>query len=120
MPGTVVAWYDFLVYGTAAALVFGKLFFPTADPGVGTIASLGAYAVGFVARPLGGTVVRSRALQRHLHGLSNRRRAARRVHAGDCRGTGRPGRGDVAGIGVPGGVGDGQPDFGVGNAGNAE
>ncbi len=54
--GTVVEWYDFLVYGTAAALVFGKLFFPAADPAVGTIASLGAYGVGFVARPLGGAV----------------------------------------------------------------
>jgi MHS family shikimate/dehydroshikimate transporter-like MFS transporter len=54
--GTVVEWYDFLVYGTAAALVFGPLFFPTADPAVGTIASLGAYAVGFVARPLGGAL----------------------------------------------------------------
>jgi MHS family shikimate/dehydroshikimate transporter-like MFS transporter len=54
--GTVVEWYDFLVYGTAAALVFGKLFFPATDPAVGTIASLGAYAVGFIARPLGGAV----------------------------------------------------------------
>ncbi len=54
--GTVVEWYDFLVYGTAAALVFGKLFFPSADPAVGTIASFGAYAVGFVARPLGGAL----------------------------------------------------------------
>jgi MHS family shikimate/dehydroshikimate transporter-like MFS transporter len=54
--GTVVEWYDFLVYGTAAALVFGKLFFPATDPAVGTIASLGAYAVGFVARPLGGAI----------------------------------------------------------------
>ncbi len=54
--GTVVEWYDFIVYGTAAALVFGPLFFPSADPAVGTIASLGAYAVGFVARPLGGAL----------------------------------------------------------------
>ena len=54
--GTIVEWYDFIIYGTAAALVFGKLFFPTADPAVGAIASLGAYAVGFVARPLGGAV----------------------------------------------------------------
>jgi MHS family shikimate/dehydroshikimate transporter-like MFS transporter len=54
--GTVVEWYDFLVYGTAAALVFGKLFFPTTDPMVGTIASLGAYGVGFIARPLGGAL----------------------------------------------------------------
>lgn len=54
--GTVVEWYDFLIYGTAAALVFGKLFFPTLDPLAGTLASFGAYAVGFVARPLGGAV----------------------------------------------------------------
>ncbi|MDR4306795.1 MHS family MFS transporter [Chelatococcus sambhunathii] len=54
--GTVVEWYDFLIYGTAAALVFNKLFFPTMDPVAGTIAAFGAYAVGFVARPLGGAI----------------------------------------------------------------
>src|SRR5580704_4113902 len=54
--GTVVEWYDFLIYGTAAALVFNKLFFPTLDPLAGTLAAFGAYAVGFVARPLGGAV----------------------------------------------------------------
>src|SRR5271167_2510675 len=54
--GTVIEWYDFLIYGTAAALVFNKLFFPTLDPLAGTLASFGAYAVGFVARPLGGAV----------------------------------------------------------------
>jgi MFS transporter, MHS family, shikimate and dehydroshikimate transport protein len=54
--GTVIEWYDFLIYGTAAALVFNKLFFPTLDPLAGTLAALGAYAVGFVARPLGGAI----------------------------------------------------------------
>lgn len=54
--GTTVEWYDFLIYGTAAALVFNKLFFPNYDPLVGTLAAFGSYAVGFVARPLGGAV----------------------------------------------------------------
>ena len=54
--GTTVEWYDFLIYGTAAALVFNKLFFPSFDPVVGTIAAFGSYAVGFLARPLGGAV----------------------------------------------------------------
>jgi MFS transporter, MHS family, shikimate and dehydroshikimate transport protein len=54
--GTVIEWYDFLIYATAAALVFNKLFFPSFDPFVGTLASLGSYAVGFLARPLGGAL----------------------------------------------------------------
>jgi len=54
--GTMVEWYDFLLYGTAAALVFNKLFFPSFDPFVGTLAAFGSYAVGFVARPLGGAI----------------------------------------------------------------
>ncbi len=56
MIGTIIEWYDFLIYGTAAALVFNKLFFPSFDPATGTLAALGTYAVGFVARPLGGTL----------------------------------------------------------------
>ena len=52
--GTVIEWYDFLIYGTAAALVFNTLFFPKLDPATGTLASLGTFAVGFLARPLGG------------------------------------------------------------------
>src|ERR1700749_3272805 len=51
--GTIIEWYDFLVCGTAAALVFNKAFFPTIDPLDGTLAALGSYAVGFLARPLG-------------------------------------------------------------------
>lgn len=54
--GTIVEWYDFLIYGTAAALVFNKLFFPNVDPATGTLAALGSYAVGFLARPLGGAL----------------------------------------------------------------
>jgi MHS family shikimate/dehydroshikimate transporter-like MFS transporter len=54
--GTIIEWYDFLIYGTAAALVFNSQFFPTVDPLTGTLASLGSYAVGFLARPLGGAI----------------------------------------------------------------
>lgn len=54
--GTVIEWYDFLIYGTAAALVFNNLFFPKLDPLSGTLASLGTYAVGFFARPVGGVI----------------------------------------------------------------
>ncbi len=54
--GTTVEWYDFLIYGTAAALVFNRLFFPSFDPFVGTLAAFGTYAVGFVARPFGGAL----------------------------------------------------------------
>ncbi|MHC3468999.1 MFS transporter [Streptomyces sp. 7R007] len=54
--GTTVEFYDFLVYGTVAALVFGDLFFPEADPAVGTVAAFGTFAAGYVARPLGGLV----------------------------------------------------------------
>lgn len=56
MIGTTIEWYDFFIYGTAAALVFNKIFFPNIDPIVGTLAAFGTYSVGFVARPLGGLV----------------------------------------------------------------
>ncbi|HEY8342805.1 MAG TPA: MFS transporter [Calditerricola sp.] len=52
--GTAVEWYDFFLYGTAAALVFPQLFFPHSDPLVGTLQSFATFAIGFVARPLGG------------------------------------------------------------------
>ena len=55
--GTTIEWYDFFLYGTAAALVFNKVFFPTFAPLSGTLAAYGTYAVGFVARPLGGIVI---------------------------------------------------------------
>ena len=54
--GTTIEWYDFFLYGTAAALVFNKLFFPNFDPLAGTMAAFATYAVGFFARPLGGIV----------------------------------------------------------------
>ncbi len=54
--GTTIEWYDFFLYGTAAALVFNRLFFPTFDPQAGTMAAFATYAVGFFARPLGGVV----------------------------------------------------------------
>src|SRR5436305_14241085 len=54
--GTSIEWYDFFLYGTAAALVFNKLFFPMLDPLAGTMAAFATYAVGFFARPLGGIV----------------------------------------------------------------
>lgn len=54
--GTTIEWYDFLIYSTAAALVFPALFFPTFDPVAGTLASFSTFAVGFFARPFGGMV----------------------------------------------------------------
>ncbi|MFI5662367.1 MFS transporter [Streptomyces sp. NPDC051684] len=54
--GTTIEWYDFFLYGSAAALVFNKLFFPDSDPLVGTLLSFLTYAVGFAARPLGALV----------------------------------------------------------------
>ncbi|WP_394844236.1 MHS family MFS transporter [Pendulispora brunnea] len=54
--GTAIEWYDFFLYGTAAALVFNKLFFPKFDPLMGTLLSFATFAVGFVARPVGGVV----------------------------------------------------------------
>ena len=56
MAGTTVEWYDFFLYGVAAALVFPAVFFPASDPAVGTLASLGTFAIGFIARPVGGLV----------------------------------------------------------------
>jgi metabolite-proton symporter len=54
--GTSLEWYDFFLYGTAAALVFGDLFFPSFDPLVGTLLAFTTFAVGFVARPIGGVI----------------------------------------------------------------
>jgi MHS family shikimate/dehydroshikimate transporter-like MFS transporter len=54
--GTAIEWYDFFLYGTAATLVFGQLFFPTGDPLVSTLSALGTFAVGFIVRPLGGII----------------------------------------------------------------
>lgn len=54
--GTVIEWYDFLLYASAAALVFNKLFFPKADPLTGAMLSFSTYALGFMARPIGAVV----------------------------------------------------------------
>ncbi|TCC05655.1 MFS transporter [Kribbella soli] len=54
LSGTSLEWYDFAVYSSAAALVFGDLFFPGSDPLTGTLQAFATYAVGYVARPLGG------------------------------------------------------------------
>ncbi|MCX4514262.1 MHS family MFS transporter [Streptomyces sp. NBC_01619] len=54
--GSTVEWYEFFIYGTAASLVFGDLFFPEFDPLVGTLLSLSTFAIAFVARPVGGVL----------------------------------------------------------------
>jgi MFS family permease len=51
--GTAIEFYDFYIFGTAAALVFGKLFFPSFSATAGTLAALATFAVGFIARPVG-------------------------------------------------------------------
>lgn len=54
--GTAIEWYDFYIYATAAALVFGTVFFPSEDPFISTMASFGTFAVGFFARPFGAVI----------------------------------------------------------------
>ncbi|NQD64336.1 MHS family MFS transporter [Bacillus haikouensis] len=54
--GALMEWYDFFLYGIAAAVVFNKLFFPNEDPLIGTIASFASFAIGFLARPIGGVI----------------------------------------------------------------
>src|SRR5437764_14430205 len=54
--GSALEWYDFFIYGTAAALVFNELFFPKLDPRIGTLAEFATFCVGFFARPVGGLV----------------------------------------------------------------
>ena len=51
--GSLMEWYDFFLFGTASALVFGKLFFPSISPAAGTLASFATFAVGFISRPIG-------------------------------------------------------------------
>jgi MHS family shikimate/dehydroshikimate transporter-like MFS transporter len=52
--GTVIEWYDFILYGASSALIFSKLFFPQFDPLAGTLASFATFAVGYAVRPVGG------------------------------------------------------------------
>jgi metabolite-proton symporter len=54
--GTAIEWYDFFLYSTVTGLVFARLFFPRADPLVGTLQAFGVYAVGFLARPIGAAI----------------------------------------------------------------
>ncbi|MGF6483699.1 MFS family permease [Paraburkholderia sp. JPY419] len=79
VAGNAMEWYGFFVCGTAAALVLGQLFFPAhADPLIGTIGAFAAFAIGFVARPLGGIVFGhagdryGRRASRALPGLTGR------------------------------------------------
>ena len=54
--GAIIEWYDFFLYGVVAALVFNKLFFPSFDPLIGVLLSYTTFAIGFVARPIGGII----------------------------------------------------------------
>ncbi|WP_328394524.1 MFS transporter [Nocardia sp. NBC_00416] len=56
LAGTVIEWYEFYIYGTASALIFGELFFPSADPLVGTLLALSSFALAFLARPVGAAI----------------------------------------------------------------
>ncbi|MCX4911205.1 MFS transporter [Streptomyces sp. NBC_00878] len=55
--GTAIEWYDYFIYGMAAALAFGPLFFPSVSPAAGTLAAFATYSVGFAARPIGGIIM---------------------------------------------------------------
>jgi metabolite-proton symporter len=55
--GTTIEWYDFFIYGTAAATVFGPRFFPQVSPAAGTLAAFATFGAGFIARPIGGIVM---------------------------------------------------------------
>ena len=54
--GTTIEWYDFFLYGTAAGLIFGKLYFPNQEPLAATLAAFGTYFIGFAARPVGAAI----------------------------------------------------------------
>src|SRR4249920_1737630 len=54
--GTTIEWYDFFLYGTAAGLVFGKLYFPNSDPLLATLLAFGTYFIGFIGRPIGAAI----------------------------------------------------------------
>jgi metabolite-proton symporter len=54
--GTLIEYFDFFLFGTAAALIFNKVFFPTLDPALGTLAAFGTFGAAFIARPIGGII----------------------------------------------------------------
>ena len=54
--GATIEWYDFFLYGVVAGIVFNKLYFPTTDPYIGTILAYSTFAIGYLARPLGGFI----------------------------------------------------------------
>src|SRR5215471_16643675 len=54
--GTTIEWYDFFLYGTAAGLVFGKLYFPNEEPLTATLAAFATYFIGFASRPIGAAI----------------------------------------------------------------
>src|SRR5215469_8267159 len=54
--GTTIEWYDFFIYGTAAGLIFGKLYFPNEEPLAATLAAFGTYFIGFIGRPIGAAI----------------------------------------------------------------
>jgi metabolite-proton symporter len=54
--GTTIEWYDFFIYGTAAVLIFGKLYFPHEEPLTATLAAFGTYFIGFIGRPIGAAI----------------------------------------------------------------
>ena len=68
MTGTVIEFYDFFIYGTAAALVFPTVFFPDLSPIMATTASLGAFAAAFLARPVGAAVFGALTCERLIEG----------------------------------------------------
>ncbi|MGI5509190.1 MFS transporter [Streptomyces sp. CA-106131] len=57
MLGTTIEWYDFFIYGTAAALIFAHVFFPSSDPATGTLTAFAAFGAGFIMRPLGAVII---------------------------------------------------------------
>ncbi|MBD0420256.1 hypothetical protein H0H10_14020 [Streptomyces sp. TRM S81-3] len=108
--GAIVEWYEYMIYGVAAALVFGHLFFPDLAPGIGQIVSLATFGVGFPARPIGAFVAGAprgpHRAQVHAdpHPLDHDRRdrGARDPSAGAAQGASGRGREDTRARDTPG------------------